>query len=133
MMFKQKSALVLCAIYVFSVIGIALSMHFCGGKLADVAFYAGKTECEFCINEPVNKNDDGCCKNTTIEAKIKDSHHAETSFKLPKIFSLETYLPSNVVEIFKPFFPKSFSKLENKAPPPLSGVPFRVLYCVFRN
>lgn len=133
MMFKQKSALVLCAIYAFSVIGIALSIHFCGGKLADVSLYAGKTECKLCQTEPVDKADDGCCKNTKVEAKIKDSHQAEASFKLPKIFSLETYLPSNVTEIFKPFFPKFFTQLENKAPPPLSGVSLRVLYCVFRN
>lgn len=133
MKFKQKSALVLCAFYALSVIGIALSIHFCGGKLADVALYANKTACKYCKAEPVDKADDGCCKNTKIEAKIKDSHQSQASFKLPKIFSLETYLPSNVSELFKPFFPKFFTQLENKAPPSLSGVSFRVLYCVFRN
>lgn len=133
MMVRQKSALVLCAIYAFSVIGIAISMHFCGGKLADISFYSNKTTCKFCKTEPVNKADDDCCKNTKVDAKIKDSHQGETSFKLPKIFSLETFLPSNVNEIFKPFFPKFFSQLANKAPPPLSGVAIRVLYCVFRN
>ena len=131
-MFRQKSALVLCAIYAFTVIGIALSIHFCGGKLADVALFADKTACKICKTEPVNKADDDCCKNTKVEAKIKDSHQANTTFKLPKIFSLETYFTNNVIEIFKPFFPKFFSQLENKAPPPLSGVSFRVLYSVFR-
>lgn len=133
MVFKQKSALVLCAIYTFSIIGIALSIHFCGGKLADVALYENKTSCKYCKDEPVDKADDGCCTNTKIEAKIKDNHQAQSIFKLPKVFSLDTYLPSRISEIFKPFFPKFFSQLENKAPPPISGVAIRVLYCVFRN
>lgn len=133
MVFKQKSAFVLCAIYAFSIIGIALSMHFCGGKLADVALYANKTSCEYCKAEPVDKADDGCCTNTKVEAKIKDDHQSQASFKLPKLFSLETYLPRSVSEIFKTFTPRLFSQLENKAPPPVSGVSLRVLYCVFRN
>ena len=131
-MFRQKSALVLCAIYAFSVIGIALSIHFCGGKLEDVALYTNKTACKYCKTEPVNKADDDCCKNTKVEAKIKDSHQAETTLKLPKIFSLESYIPRNVIEVLKPFFPKFFSQLENKAPPPLVAVSFSVLYCIFR-
>ena len=132
MSFKQKSAFILCAIYAFSVIGIALSIHFCGGKLADVALYANKTACKICKTEPVDKADDNCCKNTTLEAKITDSHKTESSFKLPNVFSLESYLPKNLSEIFKPFFPKFFPQLENKQPPPLSGVSMRVLYAVFR-
>ena len=133
MKLKQKSALVLCAFYALSVIGIALSIHFCGGKLADVALYSNKTSCKYCKAEPVDQADDGCCKNTKLEAKIKDSHKAQASFKLPKIFSLETYLPNKVSEIFKPFSAKIVNRLDNKAPPPLLGVSFRVLYCVFRN
>ncbi len=132
MMFKQKSALVLCAIYAFSVIGIALSIHFCGGNLADIALNSNASTCKICKTEPVNKADDDCCKNTKVEAKIKDSHQAGTIFKLPKVFSLESYMPRYVIEILKPFFPKFFTQLENKSPPPLSVVSLSVLYCIFR-
>lgn len=132
MVFKQKSALVLCVLYAFSIIGIALSIHFCGGKLAEVALFANKTSCKYCITEPVNKADDDCCKNIKVEAKITDSHQTEVTFKLPKLFSLDTYLPSNVIEIFSPFFPKFFTQLAYKAPPPLLGVRLNVLYAVFR-
>ena len=133
MKLKQKFALSLCAFYVLSVIGIALSMHFCGGKLADVAFYTNKTSCKFCKTEPVDKKDDGCCKNTTVEVKVKDSHHAEASVKLPKVFSLDSYLPSYIITFLKPFLPKYFGSLVNKAPPRTSGISLQVLHCVFRN
>ncbi len=36
---KQKFALVLCTIYTFGVIGIALSIYFCGDKVTDIALY----------------------------------------------------------------------------------------------
>lgn len=133
MKLKQKSALSLCALYVVSVIGIALSMHFCGGKLASVSLYANKTACKYCKIEPVDKKDDNCCKNTKVDVKVKDSHQAEASVKLPKIFSLESYLPTHIVEFLKPFFPKHLGGLENKAPPRTSGISLQILHCVFRN
>lgn len=133
MKLKQKLALALCTFYAVSVIGVALSMHFCGGKLADVAFYANKTSCKFCKTEPVDKKDDGCCKNTNVEVKVKDSHHAEASVKLPKLFSLETFLPSHIVSFLKPFFPKYFGGSVNKAPPQTSTISLQILNCVFRN
>ena len=108
-------------------------MHFCGGKLADVAFYANKTSCKFCKTEPVDKKDDGCCKNTNVEVKVKDSHHAEASVKVPKLFSLETFLPSHIVSFLKPFFPKYFGGSVNKAPPQTSTISLQILNCVFRN
>ena len=133
MKLKQKLALSLCAIYVVSVIGIALSMHFCGGKLASVSLYANKTSCKYCKTEAANKKDDGCCKNTKVDVKVKDSHQAEASVKLPKVFSLDSYLPTHIVEFLKPFFPKYLGGSENKAPPRTSGISLQILHCVFRN
>ncbi len=132
MKLKQKIAIGLCALYVVSVIGIAITFHFCGGKLADVSLYA-KTACKFCKNEPVAKKDDGCCKNTKVDVKVKDSHQAETSFKLPKLFSFDTYFPSRITEFFRPFLPTLLNKLENKAPPRTSPISLQILHCVFRN
>lgn len=133
MKLKQKFALVLCVFYAVSVIGVALSMHFCGGKLASVALYTNKTACKFCKTEPVDKKDDGCCKNTKVDVKVKDSHHAEASVKLPKVFSLEAVLPRYFVSFLKPILPKYFSGLENKAPPRTSSISLQILNCVFRN
>ncbi|TKC12613.1 hypothetical protein FA048_03065 [Pedobacter polaris] len=133
MKLKQKLAISLCALYVVSVIGIALSMHFCSGKLASVSLYANKTSCKYCKTEPVDKKDDGCCKNTKVDVKVKDSHQVEAPVKLPKFSSLESYLPYKVVDFLKPFFVKYLSRLENKAPPRTTGISLQILHCVFRN
>jgi len=129
---KQKLAISLCALYVISVLGVALSIHFCGGKLASVALYANKTSCKFCKSEPVDKKDDNCCKNTKVDVKVKDSHQAEETFKLPKVFGLDSYFSYQITDFLKPFIPRLLSRLENKAPPQTS-ISLQVLYCVFRN
>ncbi|MFI5451523.1 hypothetical protein ACHMWN_05140 [Pedobacter sp. UC225_61] len=133
MKLKQKLALSLCTFYLLSVIGVALSMHFCGGKLASVSVYTDRAACKYCKSEPKDKKDDGCCKNTKVDVKVKDSHQAENSFKLPKLFSLEMFIPTKFSVLFKPFFPAFFSKLENKAPPRSTSVAIHVFNCVFRN
>lgn len=132
-MFKQKLALSLCAFYLVSVIGVALSMHFCGGKLASVAIYTNETACKLCKAEPVEKKDDACCKNTKVDVKVKDSHQAESTFKLAKLFSVDTYLHPRLIAVFKHYLPSIFSRLENKAPPKAAGVALHVFNCVFRN
>ena len=133
MKLKQKLALSLCTFYLVSVIGVALSMHFCGGKLASVSVYTDRAACKYCMAEAKDKKDDGCCKNTKVDVKVKDSHQAESSFKLPKLFSLETFIPTKFSELFKPFIPAFLSKLENKAPPRSTSVAIHVFNCVFRN
>ena len=133
MKLKQKFALSLCTFYLVSVIGVALSMHFCGGKLASVSVYTDRAACKYCKAEVKDKKDDGCCKNTKVDVKVKDSHQAESSFKLPKLFSLETFIPTKFSELFKPVIPAFFSKLENKAPPRSTSVAIHVFNCVFRN
>lgn len=133
MKLKQKLALGLSVFYVFSVIGLALSMHFCGGQLASVSLFANEVACKYCKAEPVAKKDDGCCKNTKVEVKVKDNHKAESSFKLPKIFSLEAILGQRLADFFRPYFPNFFSKVENKAPPKSARISLQLLHCVFRN
>ncbi len=133
MLLKQKFALGLCALYLVSVIGIAISMHFCGGRLASISFSAAKTGCTLCKTQPVNKKDDNCCKNTKVIAKVKDSHKSESSIKLPKLFSLTSILPAKISELFTPHFPQFFSVIKIKPPPKPSGVALHVFNCVFRN
>lgn len=133
MKLKQKIAVGLATFYLISVIGVALSMHFCGGKLASIAFFENKTACKYCKQEPIAKKDDGCCKNTKVDVKVKDSHQTESAFKLPKVFSLDTYLHPRVSNLIRYFLPKIFTSQENKAPPRATGVGIHVFNCVFRN
>jgi hypothetical protein len=133
MKLKQKFALGLCAFYLFSVIGIAMSMHFCGGSLATVSLYNAGASCKLCKEEPVNKKDDSCCQNTKIEVKVKDSHQAESLVKLPKALDILTFLPPRISELFKLYLPAFFKEAIDEAPSRVSSVSRQVLHCVFRN
>jgi hypothetical protein len=133
MKLKQKLALSLCVFYLVTVIGVALSMHFCGGKLSSFAVYSSKPTCKFCKTAIAVEKDNGCCKNTKVEVKVKDDHQTESSFKLPKLFSVESLLPSRAIEFIGQLLPRFLSKIENKAPPKPTGVAIHVFNCVFRN
>jgi hypothetical protein len=133
MKLKQKLAIGLCTFYLLSVIGVALSIHFCGGKLAAVSVTSAQAACKYCKAEKQDKKDDGCCKNTKIEAKVKDSHQVESTFKLPKLFSFETLLHPKFADLLNQILPSYFSKVVNKSPPKSKGVALHIFNCVFRN
>ena len=133
MKLKQKIALGLCAFYLVSVIGVALSLHFCGGQLsgihlAEVAHCSGCKEAE----KPV-KADDSCCKNTKVDAKIKDSHQTGLKVDIPKNYSLPVFLSSFFSEMVESILPNIFSKIENKVPPLSARLALHAYNCVFRN
>jgi len=132
MSLKQKLAISLCAFYVISVIGVALSLHFCGGKLAAVSAINAKVACKYCKAEPLAQKENDCCKNTKVDLKVKDSHQVESVVKLPKLFSIDVFFNETVQNVLGKFLPALFNKLENKAPPK-SGVALHVMNCVFRN
>lgn len=133
MSLKQKLAISLCTFYLISVIGVALSLHFCGGKLAAVSATNAKASCKYCTAESITQKDDNCCKNTNVDVKVKDNHQAESAVKLPKLFSVDVFLHPNVSQILRQILPTFFSKLENKTPPKSTGVALHVMNCVFRN
>ena len=133
MSLKQKLAISLCTFYLISVIGIALSLHFCGGKLAAISATKATASCKYCKAESSAKKDDNCCKNTKVDVKVKDNHQSENAIKLPKLFSVDVFLHPNVHQIFLQVFPTFFSKLANKTPPTPTSVALHVMNCVFRN
>ena len=133
MSLKQKLAISLCTFYLVSVIGVALSLHFCGGKLASISASSAKEVCKYCKLEPIAKKDDNCCKNTKIDVKVKDNHQIESAVKLPKVFSIDAFIPRVAHTIFKQFLPNLFNNVENKNPPKITGIALHVMNCVFRN
>lgn len=133
MKFKQKLALGLCTFYLLSVIGVALSMHFCGGKLASVSVNSNTINCKYCKAELTTKSDDNCCKNTKVEVKVKDSHQSQSSFKLPKLFSSDIIAFVPLVRNFKPSLAFLVRYIRSNAPPSPTRVARHVLFCVFRN
>lgn len=128
---KQKIALGLCAFYLISVIGVALSLHFCGGKLSAVHF-TEVAHCKGCKAEKTVKAD-SCCKNTAIDAKIKDSHQSGFKVELPKNYSIQLFLTPFLSEIAERILPHLFSKSKKEAPPLSARLSLYAYNCVFRN
>ena len=132
MKLQQKIAMALCALYLISMIGVAMNMHFCSGKLSDVSFK--KTAgCGACKGEGKLAKSNDCCKNTTVQAKIKDSHKAGNKVNLPQDFSVELFFGSVISEIFKIVLPNTAGTSENKAPPLSAILSLHIFNCVFRN
>jgi len=132
MKLQQKIAMALCAFYLISVIGVAMNMHFCSGKLAEVSFKKA-AGCGACKSESKSAKNNKCCKDTAVEAKIKDSHKGEAKVNLPQDFSIELFLGPVVSELFKIILPNTTGEGVNKAPPLSSVVSLHILHCVFRN
>lgn len=135
MKLKQKFALGLCVFYLISVIGVALSLHFCGAELRSVKF----TRVPVCKACKAAEKKDGasmpgskCCKNSAVDARIKDSHESGTKVSIPKNYSIELFLTSFLAEIFQSVVPHLFGQLENKAPPLSARLALYVYHCVFR-
>ncbi|WP_316799181.1 HYC_CC_PP family protein [Pedobacter frigidisoli] len=132
MKLKQKIALSLAVLYTVSVMGFALSLHFCGGKLENVKLFSDAVSCKFCKDIPAEKKDDGCCKNTQVTVKVKDSHQVEAKIEMPKLFSIQLFLHPQVIT-FSDLKSGFFNKISNKAPPLRLGVALYVFNCIFRN
>jgi hypothetical protein len=132
MKLRQKIALGLCAFYLISVIGVALSLHFCGGELSTVQFTEA-AHCKFCKATEKSPMANKCCKNTAVDAKIKDSHQSGLKVELPKNYSIKLFFAPFLLEMVESILPKLFSKTENKAPPFSSRVSLYAFNCVFRN
>ncbi|WP_410221769.1 HYC_CC_PP family protein [Pedobacter sp.] len=132
MRFNRKIAFSLCVFYIVSVLGLALSMHFCGGKLASVDLFTNETACGICKNEPVNKADNKCCKNTQVDLKIKDSHQMTVAVKLPEVFSVDVALPFPIIANDVIFDQPALIHFFNKAPPEPPKLGLYVLNRVFR-
>lgn len=131
---KRKLAIALCSLYLISVIGVALSFHFCGGKLAAVSSVHAQQSCKLCKSAPKEPTDSNCCKNTVLDVKVDDSHQASKMVSLPDAFSLIAFLPIDFHALFSRIFPTSLiTEYRYKGPPEPSGVALRILNCVFRN
>lgn len=136
MKMRQKSALVLCLFYVLSVIGIAVSMHFCGDNLSSVSL-AGSAKCSVCGAEKVAANKtskaDHCCKTTSLEVKVKDSHQGVSKVSLPENYSISLFLGPIVSQFIAAIFPRTLSMLAGKAPPLSARQALYIFNCVYRN
>src|SRR5436190_16192983 len=76
---KKICAIAFLLVYLVSVSGIALSMHWCGGKLNTIKIvYAEHHSC-CCLKKPMKK---GCCKDEVSYCKIDTAHSPNSSLNL---------------------------------------------------
>jgi len=132
MKLRQKSALILCFLYVFSVVGLAISLHFCGETLSSVSL-AQSAKCAMCTSGKKVSTTDHCCKNTSLEVKVKDSHQAVGKVSLPKNYSISLFFGPVLSHFISTIFPRAFSNIAGKAPPLSARQALYIYNCVFRN
>lgn len=83
-MLKRSAALLLILLYLGTVSGFALNLHYCFNRLSSVKIDAPAKACARGIAVSKMK----CCSDKRIEVKVKDSHQAAKSSIL-KIFNEE--------------------------------------------
>ena len=131
MKLRQKIAFGLCLFYMVSVIGVAVNMHFCSGKLSAVNF-TGEAKCGACKSDETAKKHD-CCKNTEVQSKVDDSHEAGVKVSVPESSSVALFLRPMLADMAKSVLPKRFWSAENKAPPLSALISLHIYNCIFRN
>jgi hypothetical protein len=112
-MAKKSGALFLTKLYIITVIGFALNLHFCEGALASVRIDGpAKT----CIKVPPTGKMNGC-NDKQVDVKIKDAHQAESPSFFSQIFGFEiTQIPFGAYVLSAQ--QAVVEKLSNKPPPP---------------
>ncbi len=132
MKLKRKFAIGLCLFYVLSVTGMALSMHFCSGDLADVAFFQNETSCTMCNDIPLEKKTDNCCEDTEVIAKVDHSHQLTSTLTMPDLFLVDHILPYPALNLTQRVVENTTNDFLNRPPPTQSKVAILVLHQTFR-
>jgi hypothetical protein len=129
---QQKIAAALCAFYLITVIGFAVNMHFCSGKLSSVKLNE-TAKCNACKSEKALAKKHDCCETSSVTAKITDSHEAGFKVRLPQDFSITLFLTQRFSFLAESVPTFSIARAFNKAPPLSSIFSLHLLNCVFRN
>jgi hypothetical protein len=129
-MVKKLGAFLLALLYVVTVAGFALNLHYCGNTVADVQINAPAKPCSTLSS---GKGKTNCCKDSKLDVKVKDDHQKESTsffsrffaFDLPR-FPLADFLFSSQQSVLETVF--------ERGPPdiPEKQVPVFLKNCTFR-
>ena len=128
-MIKKSGALFIAILYMVTVAGFALNLHYCGNRVASVKINTPAKTCGM----QMGFNEKDCCKDIKVNVKVKDEHEAQPVSFLAKIFS--SVIPG---QVFKDY---SFSSQQGSAgrffdrgPPdiPVKTIPVFLKNCIFR-
>jgi hypothetical protein len=114
-------------LYVVTVSGFALNLHYCFNRLSSVRVDAPANACVKALE--VNKMK--CCKYKHIEIKVKDAHQNGSPLFWSKFFPLA--LPLTAFAYFSPAIQNTpNAALPERGPPSAPDVPLFLRHCIFR-
>lgn len=121
-MFKKSGTILAVLLYLVTVSGFSLNLHFCDNTIESVKIDAPTKKCGM---------DSKCCKETHLEVKVKDVHQAaHASFIDENLVSLVPVL--NYASFHEPLAVNHLSNLFTERSPPLNPVPVFIRNCTFR-
>jgi hypothetical protein len=83
-MIKRLTTLFLTKVYIITVLGFALNLHYCGDVLASVTVNAPAKSSKIVVVKKMK-----CCNDKQLDVKVKDAHQGESQSILSKIFAFE--------------------------------------------
>jgi len=125
-MLKRSVIIVLAMLYLTTVSGFALNLHYCFNQLASVKIDAPANSCAKLQNSKMK-----CCKDQKIEIKVKDAHQNNSPLHWSKFFPIA--LPVSAFVIFTPAVQDQVvANVSERGPPKTSGLPLFLRNCIFR-
>ena len=124
---KKITVAILAVIYLTVSSGVAMTVHYCMGKVASVDLMHASDKCGKCGM----KVNGGCCKDEFKIVKLSDSHKLISN-------DINIFAPVAIIDNSKSIFDTDIfltrirSDFKNHSPPGSSGVSLNILYCVFR-
>lgn len=79
---KRLIVIPIMFIYLLAASGVMISLHYCGAKIESWAMYADKAGCDGGECGDESQENDDCCKDEVITAKISNDQNTVSAFKL---------------------------------------------------
>ena len=127
-MLKRSAAVLLIFLYLGTVSGFALNLHYCFNRLSSVKIDAPPTACAKGFAAAKMK----CCHDKRIEVKVKDAHKAEAKSTILKIFNERMLLILVDGGFFTASADHSAPTVYRGPPEALCKVPIYLTNCIFR-
>jgi hypothetical protein len=125
-MLKRLVIIVLAMLYLTTVSGFALNLHYCFNRLASVKVDAPANSCVKLQSSKMK-----CCKDQKIEIKVKDAHQNNSPLHWSKFFPIA--LPVSAFVILAPIVQDQvITNTTERGPPKAPGIPVFIKNLIFR-
>jgi hypothetical protein len=82
---KRFLVIPLMFVYLVAVSGVMIHLHYCGQQVESWSMYAKNDGCNDDVCD--ESDDDGCCKDEVIAAKVDNDQNTVNAFKLKSFFT----------------------------------------------